>query len=502
MSAGNYTVTVTDNNGCTATSSVTITAPTTITASAVVNNNATGCNADGSATVTLAGGSLPYTYLWIPNGNSNANATGLSAGTYTVTVTDNSGCTATASITITAPSPVTASAVVTSNATACANIGSATVTGSGGSTPYSFLWLPGGNTNATASGLSAGNYTVTVSDASGCTGTANVTITAPAKLVANVTATKYNICGGSADTLSASLTGGTLPYTYSWNNGGTNSSTIVYPTSSMTFTVIITDNTGCILIDTVTIAVIPLPLAVVALNKSICLGDTTSIGGNRISGVGYLWAPDTTISSDTLPNPVVKPSVTTTYTLIVTNATGTCANTDSVKVTVNPLPVVDLGMDQRACGTGVLIGNPTLPGYTYAWSPSTGLNNATIAQPLADPSVVTTYILTAMDTATGCSGLGSITITPVDMKFYDGFSPNGDGINDWWNIPMFECYPENTVVILNRYGSEVWKGTNYDNNTVKFEGNSMSGDPLPDGTYYYVIKYSGTEKTGWVFIKR
>ncbi len=90
----------------------------------------------------------------------------------------------------------------------------------------------------------------------------------------------------------------------------------------------------------------------------------------------------------------------------------------------------------------------------------------------------------------------------VIFDFFNGFSPNGDGINDTWTIPILINYPKNTVVILNRWGNEVWKADNYNNISVVFKGENMNGNDLPDGTYFYIIKYNNIEKTGWVYIKR
>lgn len=90
----------------------------------------------------------------------------------------------------------------------------------------------------------------------------------------------------------------------------------------------------------------------------------------------------------------------------------------------------------------------------------------------------------------------------ISFEFFNGFSPNGDGINDWWNIPVLSYYSSNSVEIINRWGSEVWKKNNYNNKNIVFRGENMNGEELPDGTYYYTIKYNNIEKRGWVFIKR
>lgn len=92
---------------------------------------------------------------------------------------------------------------------------------------------------------------------------------------------------------------------------------------------------------------------------------------------------------------------------------------------------------------------------------------------------------------------------PTKAGLFNAFSPNGDGHNDTWNVPVLDYYGENTVTIVNRWGNEVWKGSNYDNNNVVWNGQNLEGQNLPDGTYYYIITYGKEQELrGWVFIKR
>jgi uncharacterized protein (DUF2141 family) len=178
LAAGFYTVTVTDANGCMATSIVVIAQPSALSVALSATDAACFGNADGTASAMPAGGTPGYSYLW-SNGSTDQTAMGLAAGTYTVTVTDANGCTAEGSIMVGEPDALTATASQ-EEAESCpgAADGSATVVAFGGSKPYAYTWdfAAGGQETATAIGLSVGIYTVTVTDANGCTATASVQV--------------------------------------------------------------------------------------------------------------------------------------------------------------------------------------------------------------------------------------------------------------------------------------------------------------------------------------
>ena len=142
VTAGTYSITVTDNNGCTDSSSTTITEPAVLIAASVVDSNVT-CNsfADGGATASATGGSMPYTYLW-SNSATTASITGVTAGTYTVTITDANACgPVTSQVTITEPALLIAASIVDTNVT-CNSFadGGATASATGGTMPYTYLW--------------------------------------------------------------------------------------------------------------------------------------------------------------------------------------------------------------------------------------------------------------------------------------------------------------------------------------------------------------------------
>ncbi len=245
VTAGTYTVTVTDNLGATATDSITITEPAVLNAASIVDSNAS-CNGflDGGATASGTGGTAPYTYLW-SNTATTASITGVAAGTYNVTITDANGCTATSSTTITEPAVLNAASIVDSNASCNGFLdGGATASGTGGTAPYTYLWS---NTATTASitGVAAGTYNVTITDANGCTATSSATITQPLALSIDSISTVNPSCSGGNDgSATVNVSGGQSPYTYSWNDGSntTNGNTSL---SAGTYTLTVTDANGC-----------------------------------------------------------------------------------------------------------------------------------------------------------------------------------------------------------------------------------------------------------------
>ena len=244
LCAGNYAVAVEDANGCGSTDQVTVGEPAAITTTTTSIDAQCGI-ADGTASIVANSGVSPYSYLW-SNGQSTSTANNLAAAIYDVTITDANGCTAETSVSV---NNIGAPTVFTSaQSTMCfgSNDGSATITATGGSTPYNFLWSDGASqTSATATSLSAGIYNVTLTDASGCIATSIVPVSEPGILITSMSYLNVSTgssCDGSA---TASVSGGTPPYTYLWNDPASQTTVTAASLCLGTQSVAITDANGC-----------------------------------------------------------------------------------------------------------------------------------------------------------------------------------------------------------------------------------------------------------------
>ncbi len=249
LSAGTYTVTVTDANMCTTTLSKTITGPSALFAPASVSPVACFGQATGSITVSATGGNSGYTYLWA-DGTTGATRNNLPAGSYVLTLKDNKNCQKDTTIVVTQPAAALAlTSSVTSVGCFGASTGSVDLSVTGGTTSYTYSW-----SNATTSqdltGLPAGSYTVTVTDSKNCTATLNNVVTQPQKLAVIGVITDA-VCTSNArasnGSIALTVTGGTAAYTYSWTGTPTYTSSGMNPTGrpAGTYSVTVTDSKSC-----------------------------------------------------------------------------------------------------------------------------------------------------------------------------------------------------------------------------------------------------------------
>ncbi|WP_158537874.1 T9SS type B sorting domain-containing protein [Flavobacterium sp. AG291] len=421
LTAGTYTVTVTDANGCTATQSFTITQPAAALAVTAGTQTDVLCygNATGSAIVNVTGGTPTYSYSWNTTPvQTTATATGLTAGTYTVTVTDANGCTATQSFTITEPAAALAVTAGGQTDILCYGnaTGSATVNVTGGTGAYSYSWnTTPVQTTATATGLTAGTYTVTVTDANGCTATQSYTIAQPAAALVATAGVQTNVlCYGNATgSATVNVTGGTGGYTYSWNTTPVQTSAMATGLTAGTYTVTVTDVNGCTTTQSFTITqpAAPLSAATGATQTNVlCFGAATGSATVNVTG----GTPTYSYSWDTTP---VQTTATATgltagtYTVTVTDANG-CTTTQSFTITQPATAIAATAGGQTdvlcygaATGTATVVATGGTGAYTYSW-------NTTPVQTTATATGLTagTYTVTVTD-ANGCTAMQSYTIT-------------------------------------------------------------------------------------------
>ncbi|ALJ01036.1 gliding motility-associated C-terminal domain-containing protein [Rufibacter tibetensis] len=338
---------------------------------------------------------------------------------------------------------------------------------------------------------------------------------------------KTVVCKGDVPTLTGNLISGDIDYL--WESSTTSATTGFIPavgsdnTNGAQFTPgFITQttwyrrtakykNTQCEPVPSaeaiqVTIDELPAGPAVKATTASTCQGGSAVlevIPGTSTTPLTYVWYTEssggTPIGSGT---PFTTPPLTqnTTFYVEAVNA-NKCVSQQRTSVMVTVLPITaDAGRDTTIIeGQSITLRGSGAAGATYTWSPATGLSNPNVANPVATPTVTTTYTLTVSNGDQDCVATDEVTITVIPrIRIVNTFSPNRDGINEFWEIENIQNFPEATVEIFNRYGAQVFKSNGY---SQPWDG-THNGNPLPLATYYYIIRLNKNEKpfTGSVTI--
>ncbi len=434
LSAGTYSITVKDNTGCDSIKDSITLVTTTVRVTPTYTNIRCNGQCNGSIHISASGGVPPFTFTWNPGVGIDSNATNLCAGSYTVTVQDNNGCTTIDTLTITQPPALTAT--LTSVGALCngGSTGSSVATAGGGTPPYTYAWTNGSTTN-TASSLSAGTFTLTLTDANGCSISPTVTISQPAAILVNVTGPQI-ICANTNGTLTANVTGGTLPYTYTWNTGATTSQITVTPAVSVTDTVHVTDANGCQVSGTFTIILGP-PFSVITSGPaSMCSGRSATLCATAIGGTGgntFVWQPGN-INGACI---VVAPTSTTTYTITATDNCGTSAST-TILLSINPLPAISFAADvyQGCAPLCVQFRNSTTVSggiLGYVWSFGNGDSSHSAAPIYCYPNNGSYSVELTAVSDSGCSAtLNVLDMITVYNHPYAAFiySPNPVSVTD------------------------------------------------------------------------
>ena len=399
-SANNYTVTVTDANGCLATIAATVAEPAAVVLNLLPSNVSCNGAANGSIATTINGGIAPYSFDWNNGAADVQNPNNLLPNTYTLTLTDDNGCTTSAQTQITEPAAISLS-VTTVDATCGTLNGSATAVAAGGSGGFSYQWqAPIGSLTATANGLGAGSYAVTVSDQSGCTAVEAFGMSnANGPNISNFVITNAT-CEQNNGSISLTVTGGTN-FTWLPNVSVGNTAQNLAPN---TYNVTVSDANGCSAVGAYTIDNEASPqLQIANSQNATCDVDNGSITLLATGGTGaltYNWLPNV-LSNTTAAN--LGAGV---YAATVTDANGCTDNVQAtITQTTNPIIQVDAVLD-ATCGqnNGAITISVTggSGNESYAWTG--GVSNTNVANSLT----AGTYTVTV--TSSGCTDTETIVV--------------------------------------------------------------------------------------------
>jgi gliding motility-associated-like protein len=513
LKVGVYTCLIRDENNCILTPSptFTLTEPsalvlgppaTSVSTDGAYNINCYGANS-GWIRVTVSGGSIgTYNYNWSTLDGSGIisgqkDQTLLTAGTYHLVVTDFNNCVITKDITLTQPL-VFVTQLTPTNVTcksAGFNNGTINLTVTGGVAPYSYLWSNGATTED-LTGLTPGTYNVTVTDFNGCIKKDSARVDLPPVL--NYTRALsdfngYNIsCNGlSNGFINVDPTTGSAPFVYTWTgpNGFTATTKNISDLKAGQYKLLIVDNNECKASETFNLTepgklglTFTLPSSIAGGFNINCAGESTgSIDiepENQVKTIDYLWS-DGIFGKTRINLPAGN------YTVIITDANNCHANS-TITITEPDSLKLYFSISQPFCPDkpdGRIVANVTggVRGtdYSYIWSDNS--TNSTLA------NIPAGYYKVTVTDMNGCSIKDSVTIQPVNetcLVIPNAISPNGDLINDVWNIGLKELYPSMEVIIFNRWGETVWRSEK--GYPRPWDGTS-NGSSLPIDSYHYII---------------
>lgn len=448
----------------------------------------------GSAAVFVSGAPGPFEYS-SNNGLTwqTSSVFNLPPGTYTIKYRIiGTTCAGSTSVTISADPNLVAGTYNISNVLCNGgSSGSINVTGLNGTGVFDYS-IDGGVTyqaSGTFTNLAAGTYNIRIRDNSGCIRDTTINITQPTVLSASAATTNATCSVNPTGNIIVEAQGGGTTYQYSIDGINFQPSP-VFNVFDGSYVVTVRDNNGCTVTLNEVVGLTNDLFLSTRTDTTICFGGSIALTTDSYTGATFDWSGQG-LSSSTSQSPVATPTSLGLNTYTVTATLGRCTATDEVNITVNSQVQVSVGADQSIIsGESVQLNGGVSGANTYLWTsnPSDAtLTSTTILNPVATPPVTTTYTLTATN-ASGCTASDDITITviPYCIKVKNAFSPNGDGVNDKWQIyDQYDCLSNITVTVFNRYGSKVFQSRDYRNN---WDG-TYNGKPCPDGTYYGVIEF-------------
>ena len=498
LGAGDYTAWIRDANGCTVTAPASIVEPVPVLA--MVTKTDASYGSLGSISISnVTGGTAPYEYSI--NGlagpfTGTTTYTDLAPASYLVIVRDADGCTYEEMVLILDVPPLDVLVNVSHVSCFGASDGSIEFVpqDAEGTVQYSidnganfqsdpiFSDLPGNIT-----------YLLVALDEAGKLFTGAVTLTEPAEILFSQTMTPAH-CNAFSETgaIDITVSGGAGSFTYLWSDGSTaeDRSNIL----AGVYGLIITDGNNCTRIESITVSSEVTVNAYAGADASICSGASIQLQG---AGVGIpAWDPSPYLSDENILDPVASGmTATSTFVLTITETVNIygCYNKDSVTVNLYPLMGLETIEDTFVIeGYSIRLKTTGGPFEQYRWEPQTGLDNSTVPDPLATPAVPTRYYVFAIN-SDGCEEVDSVFIDVIEnIQGYNAFSPNGDGINDYFEIRNAERFPEMLVEVYNRWGHKLYSSVGYHSGN-RWDGTAR-GKEAPLGTYYFIlVPYPGAK---------
>ena len=493
LTAGTYTVTVSDGTSCSAVISATLTEPTLALSGTIFSqtNVSVYNGTDGSVTVAGSGGTAPYQYKLGAGSYQLSGTFGtLTAGVYIVTVQDLNLCTSNVSITITQPAPPVSGSITSTTNVKCfgTSTGSITVVGSGGVTPYDYKLDAGSyQSSGTFGSLATGTYTITVRDAALNTFDITATITQPASVLGGFINSQTNVLcnGNNTGSVTIAGSGGVGPYLYKLGAGSYQASGTFGTLTATTYIITVQDANLCTFNVTATITqpLVALTGNITTQTNVSCFGSTN--GSVTIAGNGGIAPYEYSLNGGTYQVSGIFNNLTAgTYTISVRDANFCTTN---IPVTITTPSVLDITqtVNNASCpgepdgSITLTITGGTQP-YNVNWLDGIITQNR---QNIPDG----TYRVAVTD-LNSCAASLNIEVAVIGsescIEISQIITPNTDGHNDTWKIKNIELFPDAEVFVFTRWGKLVFRTKNISAN--EWNG-TYEGRLLPTDSYHYVL---------------
>lgn len=481
--SGTYSVTASDQYGCSSSASITV---EYVNLQVSIQKTDVSCQgfSDGTATAIVNGGTGPYQYIWNTTPvQTTQNINNLAAGTYSVTVTEGHGCTATASVQIIDGSLLQITAQGTDVSCYGYSDGSAQVTVQNGVPPYTCVW----NTQPVQYGMSvhqlpAGIYIVSVTDSQGCGGTASVVIGSPPALIAEITYVTPAGCEGILGQITAFASGGTPPYSYQWNTLPVQTGATAQNLPAGTYVVTVTDNRGCSANAEATYSVIGFTVEV---EPSHC---ARADGAALVNVFEFTGNYNITWSNGQI-GPMASQLPAGMHSVTVTDAAGSCVQMFQVAEISGPSATMTITPILAEVGQEIYF-NGYAPGVnTFIWNFGDGTITlgSEVTHIFHEAGLYTVCLKVIDEYECENEVCKQIVINDV-VTFYipNSFSPNGDGMNDEFVVKGIGIDPDNFVMkIYNRWGEKLYESRCMN----KGWDGTYQGKLVPAGIYTYFIEY-------------